>query len=349
MIPASDSAFRRQACESLERSAARRPEDLEDRLRRLFPKVVVRERGLSGEPSRWYVYRDGIWTPDETPAWWSVGGLPMLRLTRDGWIMEATPAALSILGISAGEIADRHYTDFVATGTLADASHLFGLVADGQALTATVILQPALGQPIAVDLRAELVDGLPVAIFRLADGIDLGPATVREAPVVTALPHADLAFHRYVEVALGRMSEPTPEGLALRLRRLYPHAYVALEGDGWVARRDGVSTTEPSPNTGHWWADPTLPRVRYDARALIIEANTAATALLGATLVGHHWQEFVTPGTTDQVSTMLAILADAGAAESRFRMPSHGGALVEFDSYTFVDGEMYTTMMRPCS
>jgi hypothetical protein len=44
---------------------------------------------------------------------------------------------------------------------------------------------------------------------------------------------------------------------------------------------------------------------------------------------------------------MLAILAELGAAESRFRMPAADGSLVEFDSYTEVDGEAFTTVMRP--
>ena len=56
-------------------------------------------------------------------------------------------------------------------------------------------------------------------------------------------------------------------------------------------------------------------------------------------MVGHHWQEFVTPGSTEQVSATLEILAEIGAAESRFRMPRGDGSLVEFDSYTEVDGE----------
>ncbi|HEV8402177.1 MAG TPA: PAS domain-containing protein, partial [Candidatus Limnocylindrales bacterium] len=82
-------------------------------------------------------------------------------------------------------------------------------------------------------------------------------------------------------------------------------------------------------------------------QALILEANDAAQELLGSPLIGHYWQEFVTPGTTEQVSSMLAILASVGAAESRFRMPAGDGSLVEFDSYTLVSGETYTTIMRP--
>jgi PAS domain-containing protein len=139
------------------------------------------------------------------------------------------------------------------------------------------------------------------------------------------------------------MPEATVDGLALRLRRLYPHARIEVDGDRWIARRDGGADGPVE----EWWSDSSLPRVRYDAQALILDANPAAEDLLGRSMVGHYWQEFVTPGSTEQVSAMLAILAEVGRAESRFRMPRADGSLLEFDSWTEVDGEGYTTVMRP--
>jgi hypothetical protein len=42
------------------------PIELQTRLRAVYPDVVVRERGLSGDsPAVWYVYRDGRWVPPE--------------------------------------------------------------------------------------------------------------------------------------------------------------------------------------------------------------------------------------------------------------------------------------------
>ncbi len=79
---------------------------------------------------------------------------------------------------------------------------------------------------------------------------------------------------------------------------------------------------------------------------MILEANAAATGLLGHELVGHHWQAFVTPGSTEQVSIMLEILAETGAAESRFRMPRGDGSLLEFDSFTEVHEDEFTTILR---
>jgi PAS domain-containing protein len=222
---------------------------------------------------------------------------------------------------------------------------LFAIVAEGNPLTATILLRPTSGETIAVDLHAWRDGDALRGAFRLAEDIDV-PATpgVDVAPVSVAIvPRTDAAFRGYVDLALSRMPEPTIDGLTLRLRRLYPHARVEVDGHGWIARRDASSDA----SSDQWWRDGTLPRVRYDAQALILEANTAAEALLGRSMVGHHWQEFVTPGSTEQVSAMLAILADVGEAESRFRMPRADGSLLEFDSWTVVDGEGFTTVMRP--
>lgn len=40
------------------------PNELQERLRRTYPKAVVRARELNGEAMTiWYVYRDGHWIP----------------------------------------------------------------------------------------------------------------------------------------------------------------------------------------------------------------------------------------------------------------------------------------------
>jgi hypothetical protein len=242
-------------------------------------------------------------------------------------------------------VGSRHFTDFVAPGTLDDATALFAGIEEGHDFTATVLLRPSSGDIVAVDLHATRRDSRITGVLLLTEDL---PASVSagpvERPAVSCRPLTDAAFGGYVTLALSRMSEPTPEGLALRLHRLYPHARVEIDGTGWIAWRDqdGADSTADA-----WWDDAALPAVRYDAQALILEANGAAQELLGSTLVGHYWQEYVTPGTTEQVSSMLAILAEVGAAESRFRMPAGDGSLVEFDSYTQVSGETFTTIMRP--
>jgi PAS domain-containing protein len=139
------------------------------------------------------------------------------------------------------------------------------------------------------------------------------------------------------------MPEPTSEGLELRVRRLYPHASVAANDGIWLVRRD---RSDAPDGVVRWWLDPDVARARYDAQALILEANPAATKLFGRELVGHHWQEFVTAGSTEEVGLMLQILSEIGAAESRFRLPMPDGSLLEFDSYTEGSGEEFTSAYR---
>jgi PAS domain-containing protein len=266
-------------------------------------------------------------------------------VSQDGWITEANTTARSLFGIDQADLGARHFTDFVVPGTLEDSLALFGIVDEGHDLTATVLLRPTSGDIVAIDIHAAREGPEIIEVFRLAEDVAVEPAGASPVvPDLQSLPVGDPAFRAYARLALSRMPEPTPDGLALRLRRLYPHARVEAVESGWIASRDAAGVGE---STTGWWHDPALPRVRYDAQALIFDANEPAEALLGGPLTGHYWQEFVTPGSTEQVSAMLAILAELGAAESRFRMPAADGSLVEFDSYTEVNGEAFTTVMRP--
>ncbi|MFL5680921.1 MAG: PAS domain-containing protein [Chloroflexota bacterium] len=344
-IPSSDAAFRHHVRSLVAAGSTSAPGELEDRLRRLFPRVVVRERALSGESPSWYVYRDGGWRASDSGPWWQNAAIPRVAVSSDGWLLEANTTACSLLGIPASEVGSRHFTDFVAPGTLEDAQSLFGIVDEGHELNATVLLRPTSGDVIAIDIHAARVGALIEGMFRLAEDIVLPRSQpLPDPPTLVCRPDGDVAFSGYARQALARMPEPTTEMLELRLRRLYPHAQVVAEDGRWTVLRDGAGASDV---TEGWWRDPSLPLVRYDAQALILEANDAAKQLLGSVLVGHHWQEFVTPGSTEQVSEMLEILARVGAAESRFRMPGADGSLVEFDSYTSVEGEAFTTVMRP--
>jgi PAS domain-containing protein len=344
-IPSADVAFRRHVA-GIQDGGVRTPLELEERLRRIFPRVVVRERSLSGEGPGWYVYRDGGWRSSADGEWWADDQLPRVVVTPEGWLTEANATAAGLLGFAPEDAASHHFTDFIVPGTLADAMALFEVVGAGSDLTATLLLRPTSGDVIAVDLHTGRRDEAIVGVFRLAEDIEIsGDGATAPAPKVVAThPEVDVAFRAYALRAIDRMPEPTPDGLALRLRRLYPHASVDATDGTWIARREpGAEAASRSD----WWDDPELPRVRYDRQALIVETNRAAETFFGRRLVGHHWQEFVTPGSTEQVTVMLDILAGIGAAESRFRMPRSDGSLVEFESYTTVDGEDFTTVMRP--
>jgi PAS domain-containing protein len=343
-IPSADAAFRVHVDRI--RADAASPADLERRLRRIFPRVIVRDRRLSGEPPMWYVYRDGGWLSSDVGDWWQQASVPRVVVSTDGFMVEANPTAAGLLGIDPERAELYHFTDFIVPGTLEDAQALFDVIEQGHDLTATILLRPLSGDVIAVDLHAVRQGSSIVGLFRLAEDVGAAHDSVpidRPASVAT-IPPTDVAFRAYVLAALDRMPEPTPDGLALRIRRLYPHANVAAVRDDWLVRRDPVGEVA---NEAPWWEQPGLPEVRYDSLALILEANPPAREFFGRDLVGHHWQEFVTPGSTEQVSIMLEILAEAGAAESRFRMPRGDGALIEFDSYTSVEGEDFVTVFRP--
>jgi PAS domain-containing protein len=344
-IPSTDPAFRTHVTRVRAGGITAAPE-LERRLRQIFPRVIVRERSLSGVPPAWYVYRDGGWRSPSKGEWWKAEGLPCVRVSPEGWLLEATSTAAGLLGIDGDDVASHHFTDFVVPGTLEDWLALFRVVEQGSELDATVKLRPLSGDVIAVDLHTAREGDHVVGVFRLADDVDVVAADVNvPAPgSVETVPPTDVAFRGYVTRALRRMPEPTPDGLELRLRRLYPHASIRVDGDAWIAQRDPEAAAE---GIAAWWRDEGLARIRYDAQALILEANDAAKRFFGHELQGHHWQEFVTPGSTEQVAVMLEILAEVGAAESRFRMPRADGALIEFDSYTMAQGDEFTTLIRP--
>ena len=345
-IPSSDVAFAEHVNALYARHSHATPLDFQRRLRTLFPRVVVRERSLSGELASWYVYRDGSWRPRADGPWWLTDGLPRLVVSQEGWILESSRTAADLLGISDVDGPAHHFTDFVVAGGLDDAMQLFNVVMRGHELEATLVLRPVSGEVIAVEVHVVRDGDQVVANFRLADDVDI-PAhvgRVGERPSLTMTPATDVAFRRYAERALERMPEPTPGGLELRLRRLYPHATVVVGEEGWTAYRDDDAH---APGDGNWWLDAAVAQVRYDSQGLILEANGEAASMFGRQLVGHHWQEFVTPGSSEQVAVMLEILAEAGAAESRFRMPRSDGSLLEFDSYTEVVGDEFKTAFRP--
>ena len=307
--------------------------------------MVVRERSLSGEAPSWYVYRDGAWRPYTTGPWWHEAGLPRVLFSEDGWLVEASRTAADLMGFAAADLSTHHFTDFVVPGATDDSIALFDAVREGHELDATMLLRPLTGDVLAVDIHASREEKSLAAVFRLASDVDI-PSDANphaDTPKLDFRPQTDVAFRAYVQKAVEQMPEPTPTGLELRVRRLYPHARVDADSGTWLVRRDRDDVAD---SEAKWWLEPDVARARYDAQALILEASDSARELFGRELVGHHWQEFVTAGSTEEVGLMLDILADLGAAESRFRLPMPDGALLEFDSYTEVSGDEFTSCYR---
>lgn len=318
IVPTDDAAFGEHVERLVARQAFRTPDALAARLRTLFPRVVVRASEVSGQEHVWYVYRDGGWSPGFDDAWWTTPLVPSLSVDGDGWIVEANAAGRSLLGLAADEAAPRHFTDFVVPGTLADATEMFAVVAAGRDLSVTTLVRPTGGEVVACDLRAWHDGDHIVAALRLAHDIPVvSPSEVTSVAALDCHPRADTLFARYAAEALARMPEPTPEGLTLRLRRLYPHAQVDAGTDTWTVSRDRQDVAERSSD---WWRAAGLASVRYDDQGRILEANEAAVGLLGRDLVGRHWQELVTAGTADEVADILRLIAETGSAE--FALPT---------------------------
>jgi hypothetical protein len=60
-IPSSDDAFATHVARIARAEQPASADAFQVRLRRFYPRIIVRQRELSGEPSAWYVYRDGHW------------------------------------------------------------------------------------------------------------------------------------------------------------------------------------------------------------------------------------------------------------------------------------------------
>jgi PAS domain-containing protein len=347
-IPSDDDGFREHVVALAARISPQRPYDLGSRLRRLFPRVLVRERQLSGEPLTWYVYRDGAWTHNAEPEWWLAPNVPRMAAAVDGWIVEANTSARGLLGLP-DDFGTRHFTDFGPPGTLEDATQLFEVVVRGSAVTATILVKPADGNVIACEAHAERQGDRMVAYLRLTDPVTVTETAVERPSALLCRPETDAAFSSYAQLLLDRMPEPTTEGLALRLHRVYPHASVTTDGETWVAKREGESAAAVDGDRPQddWWTEQGLPRVRFDVQGLIEEANAAAEAMFGRQLAGHYWQEFVTATSNSQTQTIIQLIAKAGHAESRFRSPDASGRLIEYDTRTTVEGDTLTTVMRP--
>jgi PAS domain-containing protein len=245
-IPTSDAAFHEHVQGIAPLTT---PRDLETRLRRIFPRVVVRERTISGAPG-WYVYRDGSWSSSLAGEWWDDPDLPRVVLSLDGWFLDASPTALGLLGIEEGDVSTHYLTDLVVPGTLEDALALFRIVREGKTLDATILVRPLTGDVIAVDLHANLAGDRIEAVLRLAGDVLAPPgadAFGRPAQL-TFVPATDVAFRSYGQRALERMPEATPDELAIRLRRLYPHATVEARDDaGSCGGTTRGSTAPPTP------------------------------------------------------------------------------------------------------
>jgi PAS domain-containing protein len=170
-IPASDAAFRARIEAIREGEGLTTPVALQTRLRRLLPKVSVTARGLAGEPTTWYVYRDGRWPSAATQTWWVDETGSTATIGFDGTVNAATPPALELLGLNGKDLGTINVRSLFDPEAIADVEALFQIIASGRDLTATLRIRRPDGQARTVDIHAaRSEDGVAVTLRPTTEG-----------------------------------------------------------------------------------------------------------------------------------------------------------------------------------
>ena len=154
-IPSSDFTFRRVVDAVV--ADASSDQDLERRLRGLYPDVTVSKRELSGEPLVLYVYRDGHYARETHEAWWLAPRTAWVTISRStGWITDANDGWAELMGADPSRLVGRPYTDFLLPEALPAAEALLKSIMNvGEARSRVVMVRPD-GALIPIEFRAVL-------------------------------------------------------------------------------------------------------------------------------------------------------------------------------------------------
>ncbi len=310
----------------------------------MFPRVLVRPRGLSSEDHIWYVYREGHWVDGSVPDWFTDEAMGRLDLDADGFIAAANAAAGDEFGLVPSRLIHRHFTDFAVPGTLEDTILMLEIMATVGEAGGTVRHLGGDGEVRIAEFRATAnTSGSTIVIRPVGPSADA--SATRPSVALACAPVADGLFAVVVEGIVSRIPEPTPEGLELRLRRSYPYATVdGSDPACWHVARDPRLDPEPVN-----WEDPRLLRTVALDTSLIVEANQPALELLGGDLVGRHWHELASPSNLDQRLQMRDYYVANGGAQSTFRLIGASGEMVDYDYKLSWQGDRFVTVMSPFS
>lgn len=341
-VPSSDRAFADFVQRINERNLPESATDLQERLRVVYPRVLVRPRDLAGDYRVWYVYREGRWVDDTALDWWADESMPRIEIDSDGFITAANAEAGEELGLAPSRLLHRHFTDFAVPGSLEDAILMREIIQAVGEAGGTIQHLRADGEVRIAEYRAI---ANPTGSSVVIRPIGPSPATPPPPPSVRldCAPASDGLFAVVVEGIVSRIPEPTPEGLELRLQRTYPHATVQPRGpEHWHVARDPRANSTPVN-----WDDTGLARIVALDTSLIVEANETALELLGHDLVGRHWQELALPSSLDRRLQMRDFYIANGGAESTFRLVGAGGVMVDYDYRLSWLGDRFVTLMAP--
>lgn len=161
-IPSTDVTFRRAVDQAIGTSST--SDDLADRLRPLYPRVQVVDRGLSGERHAVYVYRDGAFMPPDTTQWWETADTAAVTIsTTTGTVVDANERVGRIFGARPDDIVGQSLAEFVPPDALDTARTVFATILEVGEARSSVRLRRRDGSDALVEFRAALVpDGVRV-------------------------------------------------------------------------------------------------------------------------------------------------------------------------------------------
>lgn len=141
-MPSSDVAFR-QVVDRLV-AVSESPADLLARLRTLYPKADLAERGLEDEPRIFYVYRDGRFEAPTGERWWLDEEAARVSISVEtGLLVRVNDQWSDLMGDTPQRLVGCHYSDFVLPEARGAASVLFDtLVSEGSAHSEALLLRP---------------------------------------------------------------------------------------------------------------------------------------------------------------------------------------------------------------
>jgi PAS domain S-box-containing protein len=143
-----------------------------DRLR-----VVVRERvDVAGFGDRgWYVYRDGRVSPFGGDRWWAEPDAARVVIAHDGAYVDASDAALELLGITRADLATARAGDFSSPAHRDNVEWLQQLLLDTGEVHSTTILRRATGEDVDIEYHLEPDSAVPgqwISAFRELPPLD---------------------------------------------------------------------------------------------------------------------------------------------------------------------------------
>jgi PAS domain-containing protein len=150
-FPPHDRAFLETALHLVAAGEASSPAGLEDILRRLYPRVVVRARdglaAMGGGEQAWYVYRDGRYSPfAEDPDWWRDPNEARLTVDDQGRYLDANDQALELLGVDLAGLRSASPGAFTAAESRERIPWLLALLEEVRVLESTAVLVPLDGR-----------------------------------------------------------------------------------------------------------------------------------------------------------------------------------------------------------